>query len=138
VLEERISEALKTVGLLEDAKKKIGAYSRGMRQKLAIAELLIKEPKLAFLDEPTLGLDPDATSKMIELIDTLRKERNITIILCSHYLEMVQKLCDRVGIMIKGKMVAQGKIDDLAKEKFGIGESEYTLEEIYMRYFLEA
>jgi ABC-2 type transport system ATP-binding protein len=138
VLEERISEALKTVGLLEDAKKKIGAYSRGMRQRLAIAELLIKEPKLAFLDEPTLGLDPDATSKMIELIDTLRKERNITIILCSHYLEMVQKLCDRVGIMIKGKMVAQGKIDDLAKEKFGIGESEYTLEEIYMRYFLEA
>jgi len=138
VLEERISEALKTVGLLEDAKKKIGAYSRGMRQRLAIAELLIKEPKLAFLDEPTLGLDPDATSKMIELIDTLRKERNITIILCSHYLEMVQKLCDRVGIMIKGKMVAQGKIDDLAKDKFGIGESEYTLEEIYMRYFLEA
>jgi ABC-2 type transport system ATP-binding protein len=138
VLEERISEALKTVGLLEDAKKKIGAYSRGMRQRLAIAELLIKEPKLAFLDEPTLGLDPDATSKMIELIDTLRKQRNITIILCSHYLEMVQKLCDRVGIMIKGKMVAQGKIDDLAKEKFGIGESEYTLEEIYMRYFLEA
>ncbi|MCS7280005.1 MAG: ABC transporter ATP-binding protein [Desulfobacterota bacterium] len=138
VLEERIEKALITVGLKDEAKKKVGAYSRGMRQRLAIAELLIKEPKVAFLDEPTLGLDPDATAKMIELIANLRKERGMTIILCSHYLEMVQKLCDRIGIMIKGKMVAQGEIETLAREKFGIGQEEYTLEEIYMRYFMEA
>ncbi|MCX7856629.1 MAG: ABC transporter ATP-binding protein [Deltaproteobacteria bacterium] len=138
ILQERIESALKTVGLDQDAKKKIGAYSRGMRQRLAIAELLIKEPKVAFLDEPTLGLDPDATSRVIELIETLRKEKNMTIVLCSHYLEMVQKLCNRVAIMIKGKMVAQGEIEKLAREKFGIGQEEYTLEEIYMRYFMEA
>ncbi len=138
VLEERIEKALQIVGLEQDAKKKVGAYSRGMRQRLALAELLIKEPKVALLDEPTLGLDPDATSKMIELIEALKKDKNMTIVLCSHYLEMVQKLCDRVGIMIKGKMVAQGTIETLAKEKFGMGQEEYTLEEIYMKYFLEA
>lgn len=138
ILDERIESALRTVGLESEAKKKIGAYSRGMRQRLAIAELLIKEPKIAFLDEPTLGLDPDATIKMIELIENLSKERKMTIILCSHYLEMVQRLCKRVGIMIKGKMVALGDIEELAREKFGIGQEEYTLEEIYMKYFAEA
>lgn len=138
ILDERIESALRTVGLESEAKKKIGAYSRGMRQRLAISELLIKEPKIAFLDEPTLGLDPDATIKMIELIENLSKERKMTIILCSHYLEMVQRLCKRVGIMIKGKMVALGDIEELAREKFGIGQEEYTLEEIYMKYFAEA
>lgn len=138
ILDERIESALRTAGLESEAKKKIGAYSRGMRQRLAIAELLIKEPKIAFLDEPTLGLDPDATIKMIELIENLSKERKMTIILCSHYLEMVQRLCKRVGIMIKGKMVALGDIEELAREKFGIGQEEYTLEEIYMKYFAEA
>lgn len=138
VLDERIELALTTVGLESESKKKVGAYSRGMRQRLAIAELLIKEPKIAFLDEPTLGLDPDATVKMIELIENLSKERGMTIILCSHYLEMVQRLCRRIGIMIKGKMVALGDIETLAREKFGIGQEEYTLEEIYMKYFMEA
>lgn len=138
VLDERIEKALSVVELDKEAKKKIAAYSRGMRQRLAIAELLIKEPKVAFLDEPTLGLDPDAQAKMIELIAKLREERGMTIILCSHYLEMVEKLCDRVGIMIKGKMVALGDVESLARQKFGIGQEEYTLHEIYMKYFLEA
>ena len=138
VADARIEEALKTVGLADEAKKKLSAYSRGMRQRLGIAELLVKEPRVAFLDEPTLGLDPDATNRMIELIESLTREKNMTIVLCSHFLNMVQKLCKRVGIMIKGKMVAQGPMDWLAQEKLGLGSEEYTLEEIYMKYFQEA
>jgi ABC-2 type transport system ATP-binding protein len=137
VADERIGAALKTVGLDEEAKKKVGAYSRGMRQRLGIAELLVKEPKVAFLDEPTLGLDPDATNRIMELIESLSREKGMTIVLCSHFLHMVQRLCRRVGIMIKGKMVAQGPMDWLAQEKLGLGAEEYTLEELYMKYFQE-
>jgi ABC-2 type transport system ATP-binding protein len=74
----RIEEALQTVGLFEEAEKKINAYSRGMRQRLGIAELLIKNPKVVFLDEPTLGLDPDATNRIIELIEGLCREKKMT------------------------------------------------------------
>jgi ABC-2 type transport system ATP-binding protein len=134
---DKILEALKEVGLSEDLKKKVGAFSRGMRQRLGIAEVLIKNPKVMFLDEPTLGLDPDGASKMIDLIQALNRDRNITVLLSSHHLQQVQKISHRVGIMIRGKMMAEGSIDDLAKEKFGVGEKEYTLEEIYLKYFQE-
>ena len=134
----RSEEALKTVGLYEDAQKQIGAYSRGMRQRLGIAELLIKEPKIAFLDEPTLGLDPDATNRMMDLIERLCQERNMTVLLSSHLLHLVQRICHRVGIMIKGRLVACGPLDHLAKEKLGVGTESYTLEQIYMKYFQEA
>ena len=135
--EERIENALAMVGLNSEAEKKVGAYSRGMRQRLGIAELLIKEPQVAFLDEPTLGLDPDATNWMMDLIARLCKERKMTVLLSSHLLHLVQRVCHRVGIMIKGTMVAQGPMDQLAKEKLGIGKKKYTLEEIYMKYFRE-
>jgi ABC-2 type transport system ATP-binding protein len=135
---KRIENALQMVGLIDEAQKKIGAYSRGMRQRLGIAELLIKEPEVAFLDEPTLGLDPDATNRMIELIQRLCRDKQMTILLSSHLLPQVQKICHRVGIMIKGQMVAQGEMDQLAKEKLGVGQEKYTLEEIYMKYFQEA
>jgi ABC-2 type transport system ATP-binding protein len=138
VAEERIENALQTVGLSEEAEKKIGAYSRGMRQRLGIAELLIKDSKVAFLDEPTLGLDPDATNRMIELIQSLARDKQMTILLSSHMLQQVQKICHRIGIMIKGKMVAQGPMAQLAKEKFGVGSEKFSLEEIYMKYFQEA
>ena len=138
VAAERIEEALKTVGLEDEAKKKVGAYSRGMRQRLGIAELLVKDPKVAFLDEPTLGLDPDATNRMMELIERLCREKKMTVILSSHMLHLAQRICHRVGIMIKGKMVAEGPMDRLAKEKLGVGTETYTLEEIYMKYFQEA
>ena len=137
VAHERIEHALTMVGLDTEAEKKVGAYSRGMRQRLGIAELLIKEPQVAFLDEPTLGLDPEATNKMMALIATLCKEKKMTVVLSSHLLHLVQQVCHRVGIMIKGKMVAQGPMDQLAKEKLGIGKKKYTLEEIYMKYFQE-
>jgi ABC-2 type transport system ATP-binding protein len=138
VADERIENGLKTVGLENEAGKKAGAYSRGMRQRLGIAELLIKEPKVAFLDEPTLGLDPDATNWMMELIEKLSRENKMTVVLSSHLLHLVQRVCHRVGIMIKGKMVVQGPMDQLAKEKLGVGTEKYTLEEIYMKYFKEA
>ena len=134
---DEILDALKEVGLSEDLGKKLGAYSRGMKQRLGIAEVLIKKPKVMFLDEPTLGLDPDGALKIIELIRSLNRDKNITVLLSSHHLHQVQKISNRVGIMIRGKMVAEGSIDDLAKEKFGVGEKEYTLEEIYLKYFQE-
>ncbi len=135
----RINETLRLVGLLEEAKKKVGTYSKGMRQRLGIAEVLIKEPKLIFLDEPTIGLDPDGTNRMLDLIRSLSRDRKMTIFFSSHLLDQVQQISDRVGIMIKGTLVAIGPIEELAKKKLGLGENEaYTLEEIYMKYFKEA
>jgi ABC-2 type transport system ATP-binding protein len=135
---DRIQSALESVGLATESRKKIGAYSRGMRQRLGLAELLIKDSRVAFLDEPTLGLDPDATNRIMDLIQDLCRNKHMTILLSSHLLHQVQKICHRVGIMINGRMVAQGPLDRLAQEKLGIGQQQYTLEEIYMRYFQEA
>lgn len=135
---KKIDELLQQVGLLEEAKKKVGTYSKGMRQRLGIAEVLIKDPKLIFLDEPTIGLDPDGTNRMLDLIHNLSREKNITIFLSSHLLDQVQRICDRVGIMIKGSLVAMGPIQELAKKKLGVEKEHYTLEELYMKYFKEA
>ncbi len=132
---DKIREVLEVVGLAESARKKVGAYSRGMKQRLGIAEVLIKDPKVLFLDEPTLGLDPDGAIKLIDLVQSLNRDRKITVLLSSHNLYQVQKISQRVGIMIAGKMVAQGSIEDLAREKFGLGQETYSLEEIYMKYF---
>ncbi|MDJ0816610.1 MAG: ABC transporter ATP-binding protein [Desulfobacterales bacterium] len=136
--DDRIQSALESVGLATESSKEIAAYSRGMRQRLGLAELLIKDSRVAFLDEPTLGLDPDATNRMMDLIQGLCRNKNMTILLSSHLLHQVQKICHRVGIMISGRMVAQGPLDRLAQEKLGIGQQQYTLEEIYMKYFQEA
>ena len=138
VSEKRIDYWLEMVGLSEESTKKVGTYSKGMRQRLGIAEVLIKEPKLVFLDEPTIGLDPDGTNRMLDLIHSLSREKNITLFLSSHLLDQVQKICDRVGIMINGNLVAIGPIEELAKKKLGLGKEDYTLEEIYMKYFKEA
>jgi ABC-2 type transport system ATP-binding protein len=137
VFSDKIDEALDIVGLSADAHKKAGAFSRGMSQRLGIAEVLIKDPKLCFLDEPTLGLDPDGAIRMIELIERLSRERTITMLISSHNLDQVQRISHRVGIMIKGKLVAMGPMEDLAKEKLGVGKEKYTLEQIYMKYFQE-
>lgn len=133
----KVQEVLRVVGLEIDSRKKVGAYSRGMRQRLGIAEVLLKEPQVVFLDEPTLGLDPDGALQMLEVIRLMSRDKKITVLFSSHLLDQVQKISDRVGIMLKGNMVAMGRIDDLAEEKFGIGQEKYTLEEIYMKYFKE-
>jgi ABC-2 type transport system ATP-binding protein len=135
--ESKIQEALKVVGLAGDAQKKVSAYSRGMNQRLGIAEVLIKEPKVLFLDEPTLGLDPDGALRLIDLIQSLNREKRITVLISSHNLYQVQKISHRVGIMINGEMVAEDSIEALAREKLGVGDETYTLEEIYMKYFQE-
>jgi ABC-2 type transport system ATP-binding protein len=134
---KRIHEVLEIVGLLKDAHKKVTAYSRGMKQRLGIAEVLLKDPTLLFLDEPTQGLDPDGAVRFIEFIQSLNRDRKITVLVSSHNLYQVQKISHRVGIMIAGKMVAEGSIEALAKEKLGVGEERYSLEEIYMKYFQE-
>jgi ABC-2 type transport system ATP-binding protein len=138
VAEKRIDYWLEMVGLSGDSSKKVGTFSKGMRQRLGIGEVLIKEPKLIFLDEPTIGLDPDGTNRMLDLIHSLSREKNITIFLSSHLLDQVQRICDRVGIMISGNLVAIGPIEELAKKKLGLDQKDYTLEEIYMKYFKEA
>jgi len=133
----KIDEVLKIVDLQAEPRKKVGAFSRGMRQRLGIAEVLVKEPQVVFLDEPTLGLDPEGSSQMLELIQSLSRDKKITVFFSSHLLDQVQKISHRVGIMIKGSLVAVGRIDDLAKEKLGVGQERYTLQEIYMKYFKE-
>lgn len=137
VSSKKIAEALEDVGLKGEEGKKVGAYSRGMRQRLGIAEILIKEPRIAFLDEPTLGLDPEGTNRVIDHIRSLSRDKGMTILLSSHDLKQVQKISDRIGIMIKGRMIAVGPIEKLAKEKLGVDDKEISLDDIYMRYFQE-
>jgi ABC-2 type transport system ATP-binding protein len=108
-----------------------------MRQRLAIAEILVKEPKIAFLDEPTLGLDPEGTNLIIDYIQGLSRESNMTILLSSHDLTQVQKIANRIGIMIHGKLIAEGPIEKLAHEKLGVEDKEIPLDEVYMKYFKE-
>jgi ABC-2 type transport system ATP-binding protein len=134
----RIDRLLEVVDLAKEADKPVGSYSKGMKQRLGIAEVLIKEPRVVFLDEPTIGLDPDGTNKMLDLIYALSRERQMTIFFSSHLLDQVQRISDRIGIMIKGKLVAAGPLAELAKRGLGLEEGEaYTLEEIYMKYFKE-
>jgi len=133
----KIDEALERVGLQDDATKKVAAFSRGMRQRLAIAEILIKEPTIAFLDEPTLGLDPEGTTLIIDHIKALSREHNITILLSSHDLTQVQRIADRIGIMIHGKLIAEGPLEKLAQEKLGVEDKKISLDDVYMKYFKE-
>jgi ABC-2 type transport system ATP-binding protein len=136
-LPRKIEGLLDQVGLLAEARKRVGAYSRGMRQRLGIAEVLVKDPKVVFLDEPTLGLDPDGTQKMLDFVAGLGREKGITVFFSSHLLDQVQRISDRVGIMLNGNIVAVGPIPELAKQKLGVDQDRFTLEEIYMRYFRE-
>jgi len=134
----RIDRLLADVDLAKEADKRVGSYSKGMKQRLGIAEVLIKEPRVIFLDEPTIGLDPDGTNRMLDLICNLSRERKITIFFSSHLLDQVQRISDRIGIMIKGRLVAAGSLAELAQRGLGLEEGEaYTLEEIYMKYFKE-
>lgn len=134
---EKIDELLDMVELKQEARKKVGAFSRGMKQRLGFAEALIKDPQVLYLDEPTIGLDPEGALRLMEFIKSLNRDRKITVLLSSHNLYQVQKISHRVGIMIQGEMVAEGSIESLAKEKFGVGDKKYSLEEIYMKYFQE-
>jgi len=121
VIKQRIEEVLDTVGLKGMAYRKVGEFSRGMRQRLAIADVLMRMPKIAFLDEPTAGIDPRGIRQTLDLIARIAKEHKMTIIMSSHQLVQVQRICTHVGIMQKGKMVVQGLIDQLGREFLGGG-----------------
>ena len=95
------------------ANQMVGQYSRGMRQRLGLADVLLKDPRLVILDDPTLGLDPAGIQWLLELIERMSAERKITILLSSHELHQVQRVCHRVGIMSHGKMVLQGQVREL-------------------------
>ncbi|MBX6378477.1 MAG: ABC transporter ATP-binding protein [Clostridia bacterium] len=109
---------LERVGLAADGDRPVREYSHGMRQRLGIADALIKEPEILILDEPTLGLDPQGTQDVLALIRELANDRGMTILLSSHLLYQVQAVCDRVGIFVRGRMVVEGPVDRLATEAF--------------------
>jgi ABC-type multidrug transport system, ATPase component len=116
--EAKIGELLEAMGLTEAADRPVRTYSRGMKQRLGLADVLLKEPELVILDEPTLGLDPQAAHEFLGLIRRL-KEGGMTVILSSHLLHQVQAVCDRVGLFKKGEMGLVGRVGELAKRVLG-------------------
>jgi ABC-2 type transport system ATP-binding protein len=114
--DERIDALLSEVGLGGDADRKVGGYSRGMRQRLGLADALVKDPSILILDEPTVNIDPEGVREMLLLVERLRSDQGVTILLSSHLLHQVEQVCDRIGVFVSGKLVASGTIDELAGE----------------------
>ncbi|HXF58152.1 MAG TPA: ABC transporter ATP-binding protein [Actinomycetota bacterium] len=114
--ERRIDQVLDRVGLGADADRPVREYSRGMLQRLGIADVLLKEPDVFILDEPTTAIDPEGVAEVLELIRSLARERGAAVLLSSHLLHQVQAVCDRVGIFVRGRMVAQGPMAELARK----------------------
>jgi ABC-2 type transport system ATP-binding protein len=111
----RVNALLEQVGLAEDKTRPVARYSRGMKQRLGIAEVLVKEPKVLILDEPTLGIDPDGAVRILDLIHRLSRERGLTVLLSTHLLHQVQQICHRIGIIAKGKLIVQGNVSQLGE-----------------------
>jgi len=116
----RIMDALKSVQLDEVVDKRVGTYSRGMKQRLGIAEIVMKKAEVAILDEPTSGLDPHATHELLEMIRGLKKT-GVAVLLSSHLLDRVQSVCDRVALFNKGKIALMGTVVELANQVLGAG-----------------
>mgnify|MGYP000345682466 CR=1 FL=1 len=127
---EKAMELIKRTGLEDQLKKKAGKYSRGMRQRLGLADVLIKNPEIIILDEPTSGIDPAGVQEFIELIRWLSKEKGLTVLFSSHHLDQVQKVCDRVGLFSNGKILALIDMTELKDKK-------QELSDIYNHYFEE-
>ena len=115
VMHSRIDEVLKLVELEDRASNFVSAYSGGMRRRLEIARSLVHHPKVLFLDEPTIGLDPQSRDHIWDYIKDLKKRENITIILTTHYMEEADKLCDRIAIMDQSKIIALDTPENLKK-----------------------
>jgi ABC-2 type transport system ATP-binding protein len=118
--EKRIAEALARVGLSESAEKRVGTFSRGMRQRLGLAEILMKGAQIAILDEPTSGLDPHATTELLAIIRAFKGE-GVTVLLSSHLLDRVQSVCDRVALFSGGHIALMGTVPELGREVLGGG-----------------
>jgi ABC-2 type transport system ATP-binding protein len=119
---DRVNESIDIVGLSKAAGQKVQEFSRGMKQRLSIADILVKEPKVAILDEPTIGIDPKGVNQILDLISRIAKERTMTIIMCSHQLNQVQRICHRAGIMLKGQIVADEPLEKLAGRRAFTGK----------------
>jgi len=117
---KRIAAALERVGLAGVADRRVGTFSRGMRQRLGLAEILVKDARIAILDEPTNGLDPQASVDLLALIRSL-KAQGVTIILSSHLLDRVQSVCDRVALFNAGEIALMGTVDELGRQVLGGG-----------------
>ncbi|MHB8633930.1 MAG: ABC transporter ATP-binding protein [Thermoplasmatota archaeon] len=128
--EARIEEALSTVGLLEAAGRLARTYSGGMIRRLEVAQALLHRPRILFLDEPTVGLDPVARRAVWQNIEALRQESRMTILLTTHYMEEADQLCDRVAILHRGALVAQGPPTAL---KAQVGP-EATLDDVFTHF----
>jgi ABC-2 type transport system ATP-binding protein len=118
--EKRIAAALDRVGLAEFADKPVGTFSRGMRQRLGLAEIVMKGAQIAILDEPTSGLDPYATTELLGIIRGFKTE-GVSVLLSSHLLERVQSVCDRVALFSAGKIALMGSVPDLGRQVLGGG-----------------
>jgi len=116
----RIADALARVRLTDVAHKTVATFSRGMRQRLGLAELIMKHAEIAILDEPTSGLDPQSTHEFLDMIGELKRE-GVTILITSHLLDQVQRLCDRVALFRGGKILVIGTVGELARQVLGAG-----------------
>ena len=116
VIEERIDRLLERVGMTHAADQKAGTYSKGMRQRLGIADVLMKDPQIIVMDEPTLGIDPEGMRELLELIRKLSVEDGRTLLISSHQLQQIQQVCDRVGIFVEGSLIASGTLKDLEEK----------------------
>jgi ABC-2 type transport system ATP-binding protein len=134
-IEHRIDRVLGQVNLLAAGDRPADAYSRGMLQRLGVADALIKEPDVLILDEPTASIDPSGVAELLALIRRLADERGLAILLSSHLLSQVQKLCDRVGIFARGRLIAEGTLTELARRA---GDVDLPLDEVYRRLELAA
>jgi len=121
---DRVAAGLARVGLTDAADKKVRAFSHGMRQRLGLAEIVMKEARIAILDEPTNGLDPQGSIELLDLIRSL-KASGVSILLSSHLLDRVQSVCDRVALFNGGRIVLMGTVDELGRQVLGGG---YALE----------
>ena len=120
VREKRIADALARVRLSDVADRRVAIFSRGMRQRLGLAELMMKGAEIAILDEPTSGLDPQSTHEFLDMIHALKRE-GVTVLITSHLLDQVQKLCDRVALFHGGRILIMGTVPELARQMLGAG-----------------
>lgn len=120
-IEKKIGESLHMVGLSDVVNKEVGQFSHGMKQRLGIADVMVKDPKVIIFDEPTSGIDPKGTDEVLNLIAGMA-EKKMTAIISSHQLHHVQKVCSRVGIIAKGRLVVEGPIDRLGRDAIAGGK----------------
>jgi ABC-2 type transport system ATP-binding protein len=119
-IDQRFAEAMVRVGLPDVGRERVATFSRGMRQRLGLAEILIKNPRIAILDEPTATLDPHSTQEFLGMIRKLRAD-GTTVLLSSHHLDQVQSVCDRVALFNRGRIALAGSVTDLAQRVLGGG-----------------